>query len=177
MQLVSPHNTWTKQQTVYSSLFTRSRKPKPKTSWHGLNQWFPISTFTCTLSSGSIFYLPLHPSFSYSPNKDKDHPMVLMGLSSSHLHCPSLNLRMALGPLGRQHSEMGADLLLTGNFYPTCKRYRLQVSAQLNRLKWADREVTPGCPSSSKQTSIGDRSPTAKQAKLIIKQPCDRHIY
>jgi len=73
---------------------------------------------------------------------------------------------MALGPLGRQHSEMGADLLLTGNFYPTCKRYRLQVSTQLNRLKWADREVTPGCPSSSKQTSIGDRSKNSQTGKV-----------
>jgi len=92
--------------------------------------------------------------------------MVLMGLNSSHLHCPSLNLQMALGPLGRQHSEMGADLLLTGNFYPTCKRYILQVSTQLNRLKWADREVTPGCPSSSKQTSIGDRSKNSQTGKV-----------
>jgi hypothetical protein len=73
--------------------------------------------------------------------------MVLMGLSSSPLHCPSLNLRTVLGPLGRLRSEMEADLLLMGNLYPTCERRTLQVKAYLNSPKWADREVTAGCPS------------------------------
>jgi hypothetical protein len=76
--------------------------------------------------------------------------MVLMGLSSSHLHCPSLNLRMALGPLGRLHSEMEADLLLVENYFPTCERCRLQVKGYLKSPKWADREVIAGCLSSSK---------------------------
>jgi len=131
VQLVSPNNTSIKQQKVYSSLFYKEQKTEIGdyfASLHGQDPAIPISTFTCMLSRDSIFYLPSHPSFSYSLSKGMDHPMVLMGLSSSHLHCPSLNLRMVLGPFGRLRSEMGADLLLMGNFYPTCEgvQYKLR---------------------------------------------------
>jgi hypothetical protein len=43
-----------------------------------------------------------------------------MGKSSNHLHYLSSNLQMALGPLGRLHSEKVVKLLSRTNSYPTC---------------------------------------------------------
>lgn len=61
--------------------------------------------------------------------------MVLMGQSSNLPHHLLLNLRMALGLLDRSHSEMGANLLLTGNSYPTCKTRGQDVSMLSKGLK------------------------------------------
>lgn len=88
VQLVSPNNTSTQQQTVYSPLFTSSRKQNNDTTSHGQGPVRPSGTFNCMQSTGWIFYLPLHPSFSYTLNKDKDQPMVLTGQNSNHLHHP-----------------------------------------------------------------------------------------